>query len=374
MTLGGRNEVLEDLVDALEIAAIDHRMPPPVMLVGPRGVGKTVLLGELADLAGRRFGWPRVHVEVRPGAPFTDDLLRVDRRRSAPLIEQAGPAEPGCAPSRPPSGPRSPASAARSASPGRRPPAERRPPDAAATALTALARLAIDARHRLRADHRRDAARRPHGAGHASPRCCRPAPARTGRSPPPAPASRSCASPSTRSPTSSGRPGTSSACSTRRSRSMRSRARAAQAGRPLDLDAAERLALEAGGYPYAIQVYGHYAWRASDGAARITLEAADAASARAGRALAQGLYAGRWSAASADPAHVPGHRRPPGRRSDARHRPGRRRPPRADHPPALVGAQRPAQAGHAHRRRRRAPLHDPRHGRVGAGAAAAEPR
>jgi len=70
------------------------------------------------------------------------------------------------------------------------------------------------------------------------------------------------------------------------------------AGRPLDLDAAERLALEAGGYPYAIQVYGHYAWRASDGAPRITLEAAAVACARAGRALAQGLYAGRWSAAS----------------------------------------------------------------------------
>ncbi len=73
---------------------------------------------------------------------------------------------------------------------------------------------------------------------------------------------------------------------------------AAQAGRPLDLDAAERLALEAGGYPYAIQVYGHYAWRASDGADRITLEAATSACDRAGRALAQGLYAGRWSAAS----------------------------------------------------------------------------
>jgi len=90
VTLGGRTEVLEDLVDALEIAAIDHRMPPPVMLVGPRGVGKTVLLGELADLAGRRFGWPRVHVEVRPGAPFSDDLLRsIEQVRS--LIEQAGP-------------------------------------------------------------------------------------------------------------------------------------------------------------------------------------------------------------------------------------------------------------------------------------------
>ena len=38
VTLGGRADVIEDLIDALEIAAIDHRMPPPVMLVGPRGV------------------------------------------------------------------------------------------------------------------------------------------------------------------------------------------------------------------------------------------------------------------------------------------------------------------------------------------------
>ena len=91
MTLGGRREVLEDLVDALETAAIDHRMPPPVLLVGPRGVGKTVLLGELAQLAGARFGWPRVHVEVRPDTPFSDDLVAsIDAAHQ--LIEQAPPA------------------------------------------------------------------------------------------------------------------------------------------------------------------------------------------------------------------------------------------------------------------------------------------
>ena len=73
---------------------------------------------------------------------------------------------------------------------------------------------------------------------------------------------------------------------------------ATRAGRPLDPDAADLLATEAGGYPYAIQVYGHYAWRASDGEDRITLEAAAAGRTRAARALAQGLYAGRWSAAT----------------------------------------------------------------------------
>ena len=56
MTLGGRDDVVEDLVDALEVAAIDHRTPPPVLLVGSRGVGKTVLLGELGPWPGPGSG------------------------------------------------------------------------------------------------------------------------------------------------------------------------------------------------------------------------------------------------------------------------------------------------------------------------------
>jgi hypothetical protein len=32
--LAGREEVLEDLIDAIEVAAVDGRMPRPVLLVG----------------------------------------------------------------------------------------------------------------------------------------------------------------------------------------------------------------------------------------------------------------------------------------------------------------------------------------------------
>ena len=292
VTLGGRTEVVEDLIDALEIAAIDHRMPPPVMLVGPRGVGKTVLLGELADLAGRRFGWPRVHVEVRPGAPFTDDLLRsIAQVRS--LIEQAAP-----------DGMRTESATIRAQVAGvggevrfARPTPEADHGPTLPEALTGLARLAIehDTGFVLTIDEMQLADRTElatlasllqAGAGEDWPIATAGAGLPVMRQPEHAVTYFERATwhelglldPQESIDALEGP--------------------AAQAGRPLDLDAAERLALEAGGYPYAIQVYGHYAWRASDGAPRITLEAAEQASARAGRALAQGLYAGRWSAAT----------------------------------------------------------------------------
>ena len=64
--LAGREAVLKDLTDAIEVAALDGRTPRPTLLVGARGVGKTVLLAQAAALAGSRFGWPRVHTEMRP--------------------------------------------------------------------------------------------------------------------------------------------------------------------------------------------------------------------------------------------------------------------------------------------------------------------
>ena len=70
------------------------------------------------------------------------------------------------------------------------------------------------------------------------------------------------------------------------------------AGRPMDEDAATLLAEASGGYPYAIQLYGHHAWRTSAGHDKIDLAAALTALPRAQRALEDGLYAARWSAAS----------------------------------------------------------------------------
>jgi type II secretory pathway predicted ATPase ExeA len=49
------------------------------------------------------------------------------------------------------------------------------------------------------------------------------------------------------------------------------------AGRPMDDDAAAQLAQASGGYPYAVQLYGHHAWRASAERDRIDRRAVDAA-------------------------------------------------------------------------------------------------
>ncbi len=66
----------------------------------------------------------------------------------------------------------------------------------------------------------------------------------------------------------------------------------------MDEEAARLLARESGGYPYAIQLYGKHAWRASVGQDRVHLDAAERAVAPAGRELDRGLYSARWAQAS----------------------------------------------------------------------------
>ncbi len=75
--LAGRGRLLSDVGEALEIAAYDHRTPRPIILIGPRGVGKTVTLGEAANVAGRTLSWPTVHVEAKPGAFLADLSARL---------------------------------------------------------------------------------------------------------------------------------------------------------------------------------------------------------------------------------------------------------------------------------------------------------
>ncbi|HYG93086.1 MAG TPA: hypothetical protein VD859_05800, partial [Nocardioides sp.] len=48
VVFAGRSDVLDGAAEALEIAAYDGRTPRPLILLGPRGVGKTVTLGEIA--------------------------------------------------------------------------------------------------------------------------------------------------------------------------------------------------------------------------------------------------------------------------------------------------------------------------------------
>ncbi len=69
VALAGRDAVLDGVEESLQVAALDGRTPRPVVLTGGRGVGKTVLLGAVAELAASRHGWLTVPIEVRAGTP-----------------------------------------------------------------------------------------------------------------------------------------------------------------------------------------------------------------------------------------------------------------------------------------------------------------
>lgn len=72
---------------------------------------------------------------------------------------------------------------------------------------------------------------------------------------------------------------------------------AQNAGRPMTPAAASALLRVSGGYPYAIQVAGHFAWRASHGCETISAEHAQSALPRITTDLNQ-LFLSRWEDAS----------------------------------------------------------------------------
>lgn len=293
--LAGRDDVLEDLNDAIEVAALDGRMPRPTLLVGARGVGKTVLLSEAATIAGSRFGWPRIQIEMRPETAFTPDLIDAIERTCDLLRE-----------SRPRRGMRAEALTVRAGLPGvggevrfARPAAiVEDPTPTLRPALTALAELVIqrqsgailtldEAHLAKRAELAALAALLQEGTGERWPLVV----VFAGLPPMRAP---------DHSVTYFERGSWHELGLLGAQDTLRALRRPAQdAGRPLDDDAAELLAVASGGYPYAVQLYGHHAWRASTDHDRIELSAAQAALPRAQRELERGLYAARWTAASA---------------------------------------------------------------------------
>jgi hypothetical protein len=292
--LVGRDAILAAATEALQVAALDGRTPRPLLLVGPRGVGKTVLLGEIAALAGQEHGWPTVAVEVRPGAKFTPNL--VERLREATtLLGQAtvekggrlsisggkvtarvlgvgGEVDVRRAPGEPPALPLDQAMTA-----------------AAEAAMRCGGGLAITVDELQLADRAElanlAAVLQQHVGDHWPLVVA------------------GAGLPSLRE----------------RDRSVTYLERgewhelgllgpadtvealtgpAAEAGRPMDPEAAQVLARASGGYPYAIQVLGHHAWRASHGRAEIGPAHARAGLADAQQDLSAGLYASRWSDAS----------------------------------------------------------------------------
>ncbi len=292
--LAGREAVLEDLRDAIEVAALDARTPRPILLAGPRGVGKTVLLAEAAAIAGSQYGWPRAHVEIRPETSFTPDLIEaIDRTRA--LLEQPPPKR----------GLRAESVTLRAGVPGvggevrfaRSAETPTDPAPALREAFTELVRLALargsgvvltldEAHLATRQELAALAALLQEGTGERWPVVVVIA-----------------GLPLMRAPEHSvtylerGAWHELGLLSPRETvRALRLPAKAA--GRPMDEDAAAQLAQASGGYPYAVQLYGHHAWRASAERDRIDRRAVDAAIPRAQRELERGLYAARWTAAS----------------------------------------------------------------------------
>ena len=74
-SLAGREVAVAAVAEALAVAALDGRTPRPIVFVGSRGVGKTVLLGESAAIAAEKHSWVTVPIEVRPGRDFTPQLI-----------------------------------------------------------------------------------------------------------------------------------------------------------------------------------------------------------------------------------------------------------------------------------------------------------
>lgn len=76
LVLAGRDAVIGGAREALDVAALDGRTPRPLVLLGPRGLGKTVTLGEIASIAERRYSWVSVSAEARAGSSLVADLIR----------------------------------------------------------------------------------------------------------------------------------------------------------------------------------------------------------------------------------------------------------------------------------------------------------
>jgi hypothetical protein len=288
--LAGRDVVLAAAREAFDVAALDGRTPRPLLLVGTRGVGKTVLLGEIAAMAGQLHSWPAAAVEVRPDGRFVERLSG-RLMATAALFEQTKKGR----------GFRVTSATLRAGAAGiggevRLDADQPGPPsfeDALARVCTAavertsglvitidelqladrdeLAELTATLQERITdnwplvvvaaglpmvREPRRSVTYLERGEWHELGLLDEAATLRALLEP------------------------------------------AESAGRPFEPAAARAVANATGGYPYAIQVLGHHAWRASTGSARIQPAHAREAIAAGQADLAAGLYAARWSDAS----------------------------------------------------------------------------
>lgn len=301
VVFAGRGDILDGATEALAVAAHDGRTPRPIVLLGPRGVGKTVTLGEIADLAAERYAWPAVHVEAKSAGGLIHDLAARLAHAARTLQGQA--AEPRQRRTRVTGG----LLEARAFGVGgelhwESVPGPEAGPDLArslgaslAGAMTAATErgagvvLTLDELQNARNDEIHVLAgvlqeTVPLGWPLVTAIAALPS-LRAGR----------------------GRHGLPTYLEraewydldtlgrTDALRALTGPAR--QAGRPMTRTAADRLVRFVGGYPYALQVAGHYAWRASSGSASITAEHVRRALPRIEADL-EHLFRGRWDDAS----------------------------------------------------------------------------
>jgi AAA ATPase domain len=286
--------VLDSVQEALAVAALDGRTPRPVMLTGGRGVGKTVLLGAAAEIAAQQHAWLTVPIEVRAETPFRPQLI--ERLQAAARLYRQTPPQK-----------RTTVTAATfrasvlgvggevEVSRRDRPAPVPAVPLDAALADACAAAIECDAGLLLTVDELQLAARAELGDLAATMQQHIP----------------------DNWPLVVVFAGLPSIRSTQRGVTYLERAEwhllglldieatrfalqepARDAGRPMTDPAARRLAEASGGYPYAIQLMGHHAWRASAGSTSIDDAHATPAIRAAQDELATGLYASRWEDAS----------------------------------------------------------------------------
>ncbi|MFT4288955.1 ATP-binding protein [Nocardioides sp.] len=294
--LAGRVDVLDGANEALEIAAFDGRTPRPLVLVGPRGLGKTVTLQEIASHAAARLSWPTVHVEATTGASLLDELtarlLQAERLLTGqtPRTMQRRRARV--------SGGKLEAKAF-----GVGGSVELEAVTAGDVDLAQALRQAVEAALARQAglvitlDELQSATPGDLNVLGAVLQECVPEGWPLVVAIAALPALRNNRGPR-RLPTYLERAEWHELEALADEEARQALVEPArQAGRPMTAKAAERLLDVAGGYPYAIQVAGHFAWRASHGADQISVAHARAAVPRIEKDLTQ-LFKGRWDDAS----------------------------------------------------------------------------
>lgn len=291
--VAGRDDVRIEVEDTLARVAEDRVGAPGLVLIGQRGMGKTVMLAEMAETAAERYGWPRLRLDAGATERLAPQALQrgrelfaeleggVDRRWHASRA-RLGASVPGL---------RADLTFEREAAD------QPEPALAIDSAISAVVRAAdargggivvtVDELHDLNpGEVKALAAVFQRAADEAWPLGVAVAGLTTTRG--------------------IGKLATYFERATwlelSRLDSQATRAALAEpaklAGRVFDPDALELVVEASGGYPYAIQVYGDQAWRASHDQATINLAAAQQALVNGRIRLEQGLYAQRWQQAS----------------------------------------------------------------------------